>query len=193
MLNQDNAATELNYNHAFQFDVIRYREVCDSYTTKQIRNIIDTVWFSLPFHKHFQRKSRKKYREVVKNYVLNLIKSYQTGYFIRVSRNNNDHCYIERYSSIFTSTDIVIKSMDALYDNGWIDLHIGYFDKRRKEGKQTRIFPSPRFIDLIKNIPEKNGRTGIRSIPFIKEDPKETIQLRHKINDKQFRFVPYKD
>jgi hypothetical protein len=178
MLNQDNAS-ELNFNHAFPFDVIRYREV-DQYTDKLIRKIIDTVWFSLPFHKHFQRKSRKKYREVVKNYALNLIKSHQTGYFIRVSRNNNDHRYIERYSSIFTSTDIVIKSMDALDDNGWIDLHIGYFDKRRKEGKQTRIFPSQKFIDLVNSIPGKNGRTGIRSIPFIKEDPKESIQLRHQ-------------
>jgi hypothetical protein len=102
MLNQDNAS-ELNYNHAFPFDVIRYRAV-------------------------------------IKNYVLNLIKSYQSGYFIRVSRNNNDYSYIERYSKIHTTHSIVIKSMGSLDDNGWIDLHIGFFDRHRKEGKQTRMF-----------------------------------------------------
>jgi hypothetical protein len=121
MHNQGNA-TELNYNHAFPFDVIRYREV-DSYTDKQIRNIVDTVWNSLPLSSLSRKSSLKKYREMVKNYVLNLIKSYQSGYFIRVSRNNNDHRYIERYSHIFTSTGIVIKTMDSLDDNGWIDLH----------------------------------------------------------------------
>jgi hypothetical protein len=107
MLNQDNAS-ELNFNHAFPFDVIRYREV-DQYTDKQIRNIIDTVWNSLSFRTMSKRSTRKKYRAVVKNYVLNLIKSYHTGYFIRVSRNNNDHNYIERYSKIHTTHSTIIK------------------------------------------------------------------------------------
>ena len=73
MLFQDNA-TELNYDRAVPFDVIRYREV-DQFTHKQIRCLVDAVWLTLPFHSLTKPSSRKKYREMVKNYVLNLIKS----------------------------------------------------------------------------------------------------------------------
>ena len=65
--------------------------------------------------------------------------------------------------------------MDALDDNDWIDLHIGYFDKQREKGKQTRIFPSQKFIDLVEGAA---GVKGIKKILFVKEDPKEIIQLR---------------
>ena len=189
MLYQDNA-TELNYDRAFPFDVIRYREV-DQFTHRQIRNLVDTVWITLPFHSLTKKSSRKKkYREMVKNYVLNLIKSYQSGYFVRVPRNRNDHHYVERYCHIYTTHSIVLKTMDALNDNGWIEFHIGFFDKHRQEGKQTRIFPSQKFIDLVDRAV---GVRGSRKILFVKEDPKETIQLRHKIDKKKFRLVPYND
>jgi hypothetical protein len=114
-------ATELNYNNSFPFDVIRYRQV-DNYTDQQIRQIVDTVWKSLPFSNIPKKRAKTKYREMVKNYVLNLIKSYQSGYCIRVSRNRNDHHYEKRYAQIFTTPFIVIKTMDALEDNDWIDL-----------------------------------------------------------------------
>jgi len=116
-------ATELNYNNSFPFDVIRYRQV-DNYTDKQIKHIVDTVWKSLPFSNIPKKRSKKKYREMVKNYVLNLIKSYQSGYCIRVSRRTNDYHYDKRYSQIHTTSTVVIKTMDSLHDNDWIDRHI---------------------------------------------------------------------
>ena len=188
MLFHDNA-TEINYDRAFPFDVIRYREV-DQFTHRQIRIIVDTVWITLPFHSLTKPSSRENYREMVKNYVLNLIKSYQSSYFIRVPRNRNDLHYEERYSHIHTTPSVVIKTMDALDDNGWIDLHMGYFDKQREKGKQTRIFPSQKFIDFVDR---KIGLRGSKKILFVKEDPKETIQLRHKIDKKKFRLIPYND
>ncbi len=187
-------ATELDYNKSFPFDVIRYRDVANC-TDQQIRHIVDTVWKSLSFLNLPKKSSRKKYRAVVKNYVLNLIKSYQSGYCIRVSRNRNDHHYEKRYSSIYTTPFIVIKSMDALHDNGWIDLHIGFYDNQQNRGKQTRIVPSQKFIDLVENTESPNGNNNknIKRIRFVKEDVKEVIQLRHKIDGHKYRLSPYND
>jgi len=181
MFHHNNAQQELNYNNSFPFDVIRYREV-DNYTDQQIRHIVDTVWNSQPFITNSKKSTKEKYREMVKNYVLNLIKSYQSNYCIRVSRNRNDHHYEERYSHIFTTPTIVIKTMDALEDNDWIDLHIGFFDKQRNSGKQTRILPSQKFVDLIENLSDPDGINGMKKIRFVKVDVKEVIQLRHKEN-----------
>ena len=80
--------------------------------------------------------------------------------------------------------------MDELDDKGWIDLHIGFFDRQFQAGKQTRTFPSQKFIDLVEHTV---GLRRSKKVFFIKEDPKETIELRHKINDRQYRLVPYKD
>ncbi len=184
-------ATELNYNNSFPFDVLRYQQV-DNYTDQQIKNIIDTVWQSLPLSSKITKKNkiRTDYRDMVKNYVLNLILSYQSGYCIRVSRSNNDYHYNKRYSQINTTATIVIKTMDALADNGWIDLHIGFYNKQRNKGKQTRLYPSQKFINLIENIESIGGNKNIK---VTREDVKEVIQLRHKINDKQFKLKPYKD
>ena len=188
MLHHNNAQQELNYNNSFPFDVIRYKDV-DNYTYQQIRHIVNTVWNSMPFNTLSKKSSRKKYRAVVKNYVLNLIKSYQSNYCIRVSRDRNAHHYVERYSRIFTTPTIVIKSMDSLKDNDWIDLHIGFFDKQRNRGKQTRLVPSQKFINLVESVVINDGVRGIPKIRFVKEDVKETIQLRQKIDDNKFRLV----
>jgi len=192
MFDHDNA-TELNYEKSFPFDVIRYRDV-DNYTDNQIRHIVDTVWKSLSFFILPKKSSRKKYRAVVKNYVLNLIKSYQTSYCIRVSRNRNDHHSEERYSHIFTTPFIVIKTMDALEENDWVDLHIGFYDKQHNRGKQTRLFPSQKFIDLVENKDvDLNDNKHIKRIRFVRENVKEVIQLRHKINDHKYKLTSYND
>lgn len=130
---------------------------------------------------------------MVKNYVLNLIKSYQSGYCIRISRRTNDYHYDKRYSQIYTTSAVVIKTMDSLDDSGWIDLYKGFLDRQRNRGKQTRIFPSQKFISLVENTLSTGGVSGNKKIRFIREDAKEVIQLRQKIDDNKFRLVPYKD
>ena len=191
MYEHDNAS-ELNLNKSFRFDVIRYKEI-DNYTDRQIRHIVDTVWKSLSFSNFRNKSLRKKYREMLKNYVLNLIKSYQIGYCIRVSRNKNDYYYLRRYHRIFTTASIVIKTMDALRDNDWVDQYPGFFDQQNNRGKQTRLFPSKKFINLVeKDLGTNNNKTYLR-IRFAKEGVKETIQLRHKINDHKYKLIDYKD
>lgn len=188
MFNQDqDQQQEITYDNAFPFDVIRYREV-DIFTDTQIRNIIDTVWTSLPSLP--KPKIRKKYREMVKNYVLNLLKSYQTKKFIRISRNRNDHFYDERYCHIHTTASIVINTMNSLRDYGWIDIHVGFYDRQKQFGKQTRISPSKKFIDLIE---QRNGLFNGGNIKFTIEDNKELVQLRKKINDDTYKLIPYTD
>jgi len=54
--------------------------------------------------------------------------------------------------------------------------------------------PSQKFIDLVENTDGLNGNNKpIKRIRFVKEDVKEIIQLRHKINDKKYQLVPYND
>lgn len=183
----NNNAVELNYDNAFPFDVLRYRQV-DDFTHKQIRNLVDTVWNSLPFH--LIKKDKDKYREMVKNYVLNLLKAYQLKSHIRISRNKNDHHYEKRYSHIYTTHTIIIKTMDALRENEWIDVHIGFYNKERQWGQQTRITPSEKFINLIEST---DGISHNREIKFIPKEVKEVIQLRHKIDKNSYKPLDYID
>jgi len=180
---------EITYENSFPFDVIRYREV-SLFKNQQIKMIVDTVWDSLPFKPNPKVKDRAKYREMVKNYVLNLLKAYQTRKYIRISRNRNDHFYDERYCHIYTTASIVINTMDSLHEHNWIDMSIGFYDRQRQYGKQTRISPSVKFKELIEQM---YGVFNGGNIQFVNEETKELIQLRKKIDADRYKLIPYKD
>ncbi len=176
-----------DYERSFYFDVIRYREV-DAMTDHQLQKAVDTVHGSLNLKS--KKKFKNRYREMVKNYVFNLIKAFNTNHWVRVSRNEHDYKYIERYHHIYTTPTIVIKTMDALYDYGWIEMKSGFYDAEKGKGKITRIRPSTNFIDLITGTIGKQSCTRVQfhTLPL-----KDEIVMRQRLKNGKYLYEDYVD
>ena len=188
LLHDYDSSTELNLDDSIAWDILRYRDI-DNLSDLQIRRLVDTVWNTLPFHSFSKKNHRKRYREVVKNHILNLVRAFMMNCNIRISRDHNNWYYIERYFQIHTTKNYVIRSLDELLSNGWIELFPGFYCHEMGKGKQTRIRPSSKLKKLFTQISViKSGKLGITKAPV-----KESIQLRHKIDDKQYKLVPYDD
>lgn len=179
---------EIDLDDTIPWDILRYRDI-DEAQDKQIRSVIDAAWNTLSFQHSTKKKHRERYREVVKNHILNMIRAFMAGCCVRISRDNNNWHYIERYSRIFTTKNYVIRSLDELISHGWIEMFPGFYDHSKGQGKQTRIGPAHQLVRLLSQVPViQTGKLGIA-----KASVKETIQLRQKIDDKRFRLVPYND
>lgn len=62
--------------------------------------------------------------------------------------------------------------MDTLFDLGLVEQKIGFFDREKGAGRQTRIYPTQKLIDLFEERSLKEP-----GFPK-KEQPGEIIQLK---------------
>lgn len=105
--------------------------------------------------------------------------------YIGVSLNSRSYEMDERYNKLYIKYDVLNKVVTKLRDSGYIDFNIGFKDRARGIGRQTRIKAKLKLIELI----EKN-KVAREMIGRCEDE--EIIILRDKLGKKQ-KNIKYPD
>jgi hypothetical protein len=118
------------------------------------------------------KKKRKKYRPIVKAVILDLYVSYLEDpvQFVGYSRNKNNYVGTQRYGRLFLSYARIILVVDSLAELRYIHNKLGFYDRTRNRGRQSRMRAEGKLIDLIE------GASVTRSM--ISRIPKAEIILK---------------
>ena len=103
--------------------------------------------------------------------------------YIGVSLNSRSYEMDERYNKLHIKYDILERVVDRLQNSGYIEFHIGFNDRVRGIGKQTRIRANKELLDLIKSH-------QVAKEMIARCEDEEIILMRDKVNGKQ-KDVPY--
>ena len=120
-------------------------------------------------------RNKPRSKETLKLVLINLWVSYKTGLPIKYSRNRSSYPSHTRYGKLHIKFKRLIPIMDTLFDLGLVEQKIGFFDREKGAGRQTRIYPTQKLIDLFDLFEERNLKEP--GFPK-KEQPGEIIQLK---------------
>jgi hypothetical protein len=128
-------------------------------------------------------RNHSRSKETLKMIVINLWISYQTDTPVRYSRDRNRYLSHKRYGKLHIKYNRLIPVIDTLEDLGYIHQKIGFFDRKKGLGRQTRMSPSERMISLFQN-------SSLDDPGFVrKSTPNEPVQLK----DNKKNLIDYVD
>ena len=158
---------------SFDSHITSHYPVCNDLTER--------LFAELSKHRRFRNKTRAK--QTLKQVVINLWISYRTGLPIRYSRNRNDYTVHERYGKLHIRYKRLIPIIDALEKLGYIEQKIGFLDRTKNLGRQTRMYPTEKLRALFEEA-------YLQHEAFLHPDPlDELIQLKDNNKVK----IDYKD
>ena len=117
---------------SFDSHITSHYPVCNDLTER--------IFAELSNHRRLKNKTRAK--QTLKQVIINLWISYRTGLPIRYSRNRNDYTDHERYGKLHIKYKRLIPIIDSLEQLGYIEQKIGFFDRSKNLGRQTRMYPT---------------------------------------------------
>jgi len=154
---------------SFDSHITSHYPVCNDLTER--------IFAELSNHRRIRNK------QTLKQVIINLWISYRTGLPIRYSRNRNDYTDHERYGKLHIRYKRLISIIDSLEQLGYIEQKIGFFDRSKNLGRQTRMYPTEKLRDLFEDA-------YLQHDAFLHPDPlDELIQLKDNNKVK----IDYKD
>lgn len=145
----------------------------------ELKGIADTFFsdiLTLVYGSKMARTTaRYKLKQVIKILLLNVYVGYLLGCPVRYSRTSNLYSKVgkKRYGLLFLTYRKVIASVDALISLGLIEHAKGFFDTTRKEGRQARLWASPRLIRIFHQVIDPYCSQQVT-----RDDRTEIIELR---------------
>ena len=137
-----------------------------------VQSVITHLHESLKSEGLLEKSSKSRIFKHLKVVVLDLYIAYLADplMFVSYSRDRNKFSKTERLGRLFLGYGPLKRVIDGLETLGFIENHIGFYDKNRKFGFQSRMRATPALIDLI----ETGGVT-----PFmVSYDIGEVVLLR---------------
>ncbi len=100
--------------------------------------------------------STARQKEALKIILINLYQANQLNKPVRYSRDKNYYTCDRRYGQLFFKYDRIIPIIDGLERLGYIEQSTFYFDHKKEEGKQTRMWGTETLWSLFREhrIPE---------------------------------------
>lgn len=98
-----------------------------------------------------QVRKAKRVKQHLKAVILDLwvAANYYPSPWRFVSRNRNDYTKESRYRKIFLKFDLLMGVLDDLIELGYIEQKLGFFDKAKGVGYQTRIKASENLLAIL--------------------------------------------
>ncbi len=126
-----------------------------------------------------------KYRNTMKKVVLDLFIAHiqNPKLFVSYSRNRNDYAKPQRYRLLYISYRKLIQIVDFLEGRGYIHHKLGFFDIKRKAGRQSVMTALPPLITLLSK--EQVTKAHIRT-------QRDEIVLRDRQDKKLINFTETK-
>ena len=121
-------------------------------------------------------QSRRRSREALKKVLLNLIHNEITCGCIRYSRNKNDYALHRRYGRLWLKYDRLIPLINALIELEYVESLNGSWNKEKKFGLQSKIWSSPKFIEIMIEYLMGECYTDILD----REEPDQLIQMKNE-------------
>jgi hypothetical protein len=127
--------------------------------------------------KRLKVRNEARSKETLKLLIINLWLSYRTGIPIKYSRNRNSYLSHKRYGKLHIKYKRLIPIIDTLEDLGLVSQKIGFFDRERSLGRQSRMMPTAKMASLFEEHP-------LEDPGFIeKSPPREIVQLKDDNKD----------
>jgi len=131
------------------------------------------------------QRAKARTKEALKIILLNLWIADRQNMPVKYSRNPNDYSRPKRYGRLFFKYDRTVNIIDALEEMGYIKQLLGYYDRTKNIGRQTRIYATNKLKDLFQGY-------DITEPGFIyKDEPEEIIQF--KDDRKKLKNYPESD
>ena len=118
----------------------------------EVQSVITHLHESLKSEGLLEKSSKSRIFKHLKVVVLDLYIAYPADplMFVSYSRDRNKFSKTERLGRLFLGYGPLKRVIDGLETLGFIENHIGFYDKNRKFGFQSRMRATPALIDLIK-------------------------------------------
>jgi len=146
----------------------------------QFNDLRNELFEEITFTKGFYKPHRVK--ETLKTILSNLYIAHCSSMPIRYSRSPNHYSSSRRYGKLHFKYSKVVGIMDALESLGYLHQYKGYFNRKDKVGRQTRVHATEKLIRLFEHIPED-------LVEFYPIPPSEIIQLR----DEEKKEIHYEE
>ena len=126
-------------------------------------------------------KTKSKFMDALRQVVLNLYIGYLGHTTIKYPRNKARYNHDKRYGRLWFKYSVIVSLIDMLERLGYLEQKIGFFNKDRRKGKESRIWITKKLLDLFNDIRDYNS--------ISKEQPCEIIQLK----DEQKKLIGYRE
>jgi len=137
----------------------------------ECKRLTDHLFHEISRKMNMRNQSRSK--ETLKLVIINLWISYKTGIPIKYSRDRNSYLSHKRYGKLHIKYKRLIPIIDTLEDLQFVHQKVGFFDREKNFGRQTRMIPAARMISLFKDH-------SLDDPGFVrKSKPNEIVQLKN--------------
>ena len=102
---------------------------------------------------------------------------------MKYSRNKSKYAAPQRYGKLHIRYHILFKIIDALEELGYLEQKIGFLDREKNLGRETRMWPTAKMTALFQDI-----EIGAPKV-IHKSQPEEIIQLK----DEEKILMDYED
>ena len=143
-------------------------------SSRRLRSLVDALFEEITPLIKVSSKSRQK--EALKTTLVNLIRAHQLDKPVRYSRDKNRYTKDRRYGKLYFKYDRLIPIINELEKLGYIEQSSFYFDRDKKEGRQTRMWGTDKLWTLCQ---EHRMFQPFPIIPELLED-EEIIILRNE-------------
>ena len=117
-------------------------------------------------------RKENRAKETLKLVILNLWVSSKTGLPVKYSRNKSKYSVPERYGKLHIRYRLLMKIIGTLEDLGYIEQKIGFLDRSKNLGRETRMWPTAKMMVLFQDIEIGSPKV------IHKSQPEEIIQLK---------------
>ena len=93
--------------------------------------------------------NKSKAKDALRQIILNLFVGYLGHTTIEYSRNRDKYLYKNRYGKLYFKYKVVIPLIDKLESLGYLEQKIGFFNKDKGRGKETRMWPTEKLIKFL--------------------------------------------
>ncbi len=138
------------------------------------------------YDKYFKGREEETRKRHVKVLLLDLYVTWcqDSNLYVSYSRNKGAYKAKSRYNELHISRT-TISLVDALVEAGLIEQNLGFYNREYNFGKESRIAPTPKLIEMFKNV-----RFSIFDVD--NHSDRLTVILRDKdIGDKKPRDIEY--
>ena len=143
-------------------------------------------------------KEQNKYRDAVRAILLNVYVGWSMGLPVKYSRNSNDYNHHKRYRMLFYRYYRFLHTIDALQELGYLNQALGFYDRLKNVGRQTRMWAMPKLTELFQAYQfDHSGTVQTIQPPEIiqlKDDKKKLIgYVNSPVRDMRSRLLDYND
>lgn len=121
-------------------------------------------------------RHKPKYRKAVRTLILDLFFAYQVDptMYLTYSRSPNDYTKARKFGAMYLSYDVVLKVVDYLERQDYIEHHIGVYNNKTRKGRRSRI----RATEKLNTILSQNFNLEIGQYCWISDENKGAVELK---------------